>query len=50
MNGDSTLDLIVGNLRESVGVLVGNGDGTFAPPQAFPVVAAASVVAADSEP
>ena len=47
VNGDSTLDLIVGNLRESVGVLVGNGDGTFAPPQAFPVVAAASVVAAD---
>jgi hypothetical protein len=37
-NGDSKLDLVVANAySDNIGILTGNGDGTFQPPVDFPV-------------
>jgi hypothetical protein len=47
-NGDGNLDLaITGGSVADVSILLGNGDGTFAPPVTYPVGAAATAIAAD---
>jgi hypothetical protein len=47
-NGDGKLDLVVANQgSDTVGVLIGNGDGTFQPPVEYPAAGTFSVAAGD---
>ena len=47
-NGDEILDLVAGNyIADTVSILMGNGDGTFAAPQEYPVDAPEAVAVGD---